>query len=537
VLTAARGPGVRPSLRFGWTPARLAVAGVAFGLLYALGAVLPFWFLHTPAAGAAFFPPAGLTVGLLLITPRRTWPVWMAAAAAGELVVDLTHGQTLAMALGFVLANIGEPLVGATVVQTVWNRGRQTGRRGLVVFLAGAVGIGPLFGAFVGALVASSTATGPGFDSVFGRWWLGDALGVLVVATPMLVWSLRMPDAPRFRAGETALFALVATGVTLVPAVLWSRPMVFAVLPVLVVVALRGGVRSVSLVGIGVAFAADWAAVTGRASELVPAVSSDDALVQVQLFIGVTLLAALILAVEVDDRLRAERQLREAETRRVHAELATLDAATGEQRRIAREVHDIVGHALNVMLLQAGAARRSMNGDNPLVREHLEAIEEVGRHAFRDLDVALGIVDRSPDLEPGKGLAYVPELVDTMRRAGMAVELVVEGDRPTLTTIVDWSAYRIVQEALTNVVKHSPGATARVTIAYAPDRVRLSVENDGPLGNGNGHGDGVRADRHGRGLIGIRERASVLGGEITYGPAARGGFAVEASLPLAGDRG
>jgi signal transduction histidine kinase len=311
--------------------------------------------------------------------------------------------------------------------------------------------------------------------------------------------------------------------------------MVFAVLPVLVVVALRGGVRSVSLVGIGVAFAADWAAVTGRASELVPAVSSDDALVQVQLFIGVTLLAALILAVEVDERRRAERELREAESRRAHAELAALDAAGSEQRRIGREVHDIVGHAMNVMLLQAGAARRSMNGDNPAVSDHLEAIEEVGRRAFRDLDVALGIVDRSPDREPGKGLAYVPELVDTMRRAGVAVDLDVVGERPTLTTIVDWSAYRIIQESLTNVVKHAPGSHTRVTITYATDRVRLAVVDDGSRGDGGRNGSSP--NRHGRGLIGIRERASVLGGEITYGPVPHGGFAVEASLPLAGDRG
>jgi len=533
---------VRPSLRLGWTPARLAAAGVTFGSLYALGAVLPFWFLHTPEAGAAFFPPAGLTVGMLLITPRRTWPVWLAAAAAGELVVDLTHDQTLAMAMGFALANIGEPIVGALVVQTIWNRGRQSARRGVVVFLGGAVGLGPLYGASIGALVASSTAAGPAWTSVFGRWWLGDALGVLVVATPMLVWSLRMPDAPRFRPVETLLFAVVATGVTLVPAILWNRPMVFAVLPVLVVVALRGGVQAVSLVGIGVAFAADWAAVTARASDLVPAVSSDDALVQVQLFIGVTLLAALILAVEVDDRRRAERELREAEARRAHAELAALDAVGSEQRRIAREVHDIIGHAMNVMLLQAGAARRSMNGGDPVVSDHLVAIEEIGRSAFRDLDVALGLVDRSPDLEPGKGLAYVPELVETIRRAGMAVDLDVEGTRPALTTIVDWSAYRIIQESLTNVVKHAPGSHARVTISYSPDRVRVAVIDDGPSGprkgNGNGHGHGRRAkpNGHGRGLIGIRERTSVLGGEITYGPVAHGGFAVEASLPLAGDR-
>jgi signal transduction histidine kinase len=506
------------------------VAAVVFGALYALGAVLPFWFLASPEAGAAFFPPAGLTLGVLLLTPRRTWPVWLTAAAIAELAVDLTHDQSVGMALGFVVANIGEPLVGAAVVRRGWNGYRPSARRGLVVFLGGACVIGPLFGAFVGATVASTTA-GPGWTSVFGRWWLGDALGVLVVATPMLAWTRRMRDSPPFDLRETAALAALATGVTIVPAALWHRPLIFAVLPVLIVAALRGGVRSVSIAGVGVAFAADWAAVTGRAVELVPAVSTDDQLVQVQLFLGVTLLAALVLAVEVDDRRRTERELREAEARQSRAELAAIQAAGGEQRRIAREVHDIVGHALNVILLQAAAARRSMNGDDPRVSNNLESIEAVGRDAFRDLDVALGLVDRSPDLGPGRGLSCVPDLIETMRRGGMSVHLDITGVRPVLTTIVDWSAYRIVQESLTNVVKHAPGAHTRVTIAYGPDRVRLEVVDDGT------DTAPAKAGRTGRGLIGIRERASVLGGEITFGPVPTGGFAVLASLPFAGDRG
>jgi signal transduction histidine kinase len=273
-----------------------------------------------------------------------------------------------------------------------------------------------------------------------------------------------------------------------------------------------------------VAFAADWAAVTGRADQLVAAGSTDQHLVFVQLFLAVTLLAALTLAVEVADRRRAESAVRTAEADRNRAERATAAAAEGERRRIARETHDIVGHALNVVLLQAGAARRVIATDAELTRTFLESIETVGRDAFRDLDIALGLADRSPDLLAGRGLSSVPGLVDIMRQAGVSIDLDMDGcEQLELSTLVDWSAYRIVQEALTNVVKHAPGAHASVTVRLDGEEVLLSIVDDG-------HGS-PRPDPEGRGLIGIRERAGVLGGHIDLGPTKGGGFAVRARLP------
>ena len=497
---------------------------IALGGLYALGALLPFWYLKSPEAGAAFFPSAGLSLAVLLLTPRRTWPLWLAVIGVSEFLVDITHGQRAAMAIGFAFANMLEPLAGAAGLRWAGAHRRSTIRGGLVAYLIFGVTLGPMLGGIIGATAAAVFGTAS-WPLVAGRWWLGDALGVLVVATPFLAWSSRSPYETRASALETSAMVLLATGIAIVPALIWHHPLVFAVLPALMWAALRGGWRAVSLAGVGVAFAVDWAAVTGRADQLLATGSVDEHLVFVQLFLLVTLLAALTLAVEVADRRRAERMMQKAEADRNRAERAVAEAAAGERRRIARETHDIVGHALNVVLLQAGAARRVISTDAELTRTFLESIESVGRDAFRDLDIALGLTGRAPQLLPGRGLSSVPGLVGIMRQAGVAIDLDMDGcEQLEISTLVDWSAYRIVQEALTNVTKHARAAHATVTVRLEAEEVLLSVVDDG---NGS-----PAPGPEGRGLIGIRERAEVLGGHVDLGPVRGGGFAVRARLPV-----
>jgi signal transduction histidine kinase len=506
--------------------ARMLAGTVALGGLYALGALLPFWFLSSPDAGAAFFPAAGLTLAALVLTPPRTWPLWLATVAVAEVAVDLTHDQTVPMALGFAVANVVEPLLGAaTLLAAVLHVRSLRGR--LLLFVAFAVLLGPMVGGAIGGLVASWWGGGGAWLPIAGRWWLGDAIGVLVVATPILAWLHPPAFAPRQRAVVIVFTTVVAIAVVLVPALVWEHPLVYAVLPVLMWGAVQGGVRTVSIAGLGVAFAVDWAAVTGRASQLVDDGTAVDQLVQVQLFLAVTVLAALLLAVEVVERRRAEAELLDAEQERHRAERTAILAAAAERRRVAGDIHDTVGHALNVVLLQAGAARRSVDGDTDLARELLESIETTGRSAFRDLDLALGLIDRPSLPGTGPGLAAVPELVDTLRQAGLHVELVAAGDDPPLPAIVDRSAYRVVLEALTNITKHAPEARAVVRIDREERWLVVTVTDDG-----------WRAPRpvtlpgHGRGLVGLRERVAVLGGLLESGPALGGGFRVRASFPL-----
>jgi len=139
--------------------------------------------------------------------------------------------------------------------------------------------------------------------------------------------------------------------------------------------------------------------------------------------------------------------------------------------------------------------------------------------------VALAMTMASPDLQPGRGLENLPELVVAMRNASMRVDLVTIGDGPEISTLVDWSAYRIVQEALTNVAKHAPGAAVTVTVRYGDQEVWLSVVDDGAESPSTRSGEG-------RGIIGMRERAVALGGELEIGPVEPRGFAVSARLPL-----
>ena len=510
-------------------PVRLAGLAALLGGLYALGALLPFWFLESPAPGVAFFPSAGLTLATMLLSPRRLWPLWLSTFFVAEFMVDVTHDQTVLMALGFALANTAEPLVGAIGVRLHNERTRpRTIRARMVGFLVAGAVIGPLVGAFIGATVAYLADGTHSWISIAWHWWLGDALGVLVVGTAILSWSRTSPYDKRPSIVKVAAFTIVAMAVTLVPALAWDKPLIYAVLAVLMWAALSGGTPAVATAGMGVAFAVDWAAVTGHLDSLVPHASGQTVLVYTQLFLAITLIAALTIAVEIADRMRAERILNRAEGERNRAELAVVTAAEDERRRIARETHDIVGGALNVMLLQAGAARRVIDRDADLARALLESIETAGRDAFADLDVALGLVDRSPGLGPGRGLSDLPGLVDAMQRAGIAVQLDITGEPAKLSTLVDWSAYRIVQEALTNIAKHASGAHAQVHVGFDNDLVFVSIVDDG------GTVQAKNGPRPGQGLIGMRERVVVLGGDLDAGPQPSGGYAVRVWLPLRG---
>jgi len=506
----------------------LAGLAAGLGLLYALGALVPFWYLDRPADGAAFFPPAGLTLAILLLTPRRTWPLWLLVVATAEVTVDLTHEQGVAMALGFALANTLEPLVGAHLLQ----RGRRgwwsDHRAALRRFVLFAIVVAPLVGATVGA--TSSVLFGGSSTrwwTIAGNWWLGDALGVLIVATPILAWSRRSRYESSPPLGILAVMVAAAISITIVPAVIWRQPVVYAVLPILVWAAFTGGTRAVSTVGVGIAAAVDWAAITGRADRLMAPGPHHRPLVSLQIFLALTLLTGMTLATEIAERRRGEQMARRADAERARSEEATVKIAEAERRSITQDTHDIVGHGLNVMLLQVGAARRLFDSDPGLARELLDSSEMIGRRACKDLDIALAMSTASPDLQPGRGLQNLPELVDAMRSTSMRVQLVTEGEHQEISTLVDWSAYRIVQEALTNVAKHAPGAAVTVTVRYDEDNVWLSVVDDGWSSP-----SATERRGEGRGIIGMHERAAVMGGELEAGPVKPRGFAVRARLPL-----
>jgi signal transduction histidine kinase len=240
-----------------------------------------------------------------------------------------------------------------------------------------------------------------------------------------------------------------------------------------------------------------------------------------------------LLGVAIRSLRGRERELakRATELQREREEKARR-AVFEERVRIARELHDVVAHHVSVMGIQAGAARRVLDRHPEKATGVLSSIEASSRQAVVELHRLLGFLRRSGEEDrfgPQPGLAQLQDLIEQVGRGALAVDLVIEGDPRPLPPTLDVSAYRIVQEALTNSLKHSGGAAAAVRVRYLPTSLEIEVLDDGKAGSGDS-GGGVR----GQGLIGMRERASLHGGRLSVGPRPGGGFAVRASFPVNG---
>lgn len=203
------------------------------------------------------------------------------------------------------------------------------------------------------------------------------------------------------------------------------------------------------------------------------------------------------------------------------------EAVTVERARIARELHDVVAHNISVIGVQAAAASRIMKGDEPDVRRALAAIETTGRETVDEMRRMLGILRRSEDelaLAPQPSLRDLGALVEQVRAAGLDVVARVEGEPRQLPAGLDLSAYRIVQEALTNALKHAAPAHVEVVVRYTEDAIVLEVVDDG---SGPAGGGGT-----GNGLVGMRERVALFGGDLRVGRRVEGGWALRATLPV-----
>ena len=213
---------------------------------------------------------------------------------------------------------------------------------------------------------------------------------------------------------------------------------------------------------------------------------------------------------------------------------ATAQAAVHEERaRIARELHDVVAHNVGLIVLQAGGARSVLGTDPERARTALQQVEETGRQTLAEMRHLVGLlrVDEGTIRQPLPRLERLPALVDEARAAGLTVDLKVEGLVVGLPAGLELAAYRLIEEALTNVRKHAPTSRAHVRLRYEPDRLRIEVSDDG------GPSDAVRdsarnASGLGHGLIGMRERVQMYDGRMQAGPMPGGGFRVEAVLPL-----
>jgi signal transduction histidine kinase len=227
---------------------------------------------------------------------------------------------------------------------------------------------------------------------------------------------------------------------------------------------------------------------------------------------------------------RREQRAEASEARADRLELEQEESLRAERARIARELHDVVTHAVSVMVLQTGAARQIMPQDERRSQALLESVESSGRSALEELRRLLGLLsddDGDAPLAPQPSVSDIPSLIEHVRQAGVAVDLRVEGEPRSISGGVSVAAYRIVQEALTNVLRHADSSPTQVVLRWTGRALELEIVDQGPRHNG------LAPDAPpGRGLVGMRERAAMYGGTLDAHPGPDRGYVVRARIPL-----
>jgi signal transduction histidine kinase len=350
----------------------------------------------------------------------------------------------------------------------------------------------------------------------------GIAVGLVLATTLPLVWRRRHP----LTVGLVTGLATGAYGFARYPDL--AMPIAIGGVVGLYSVAAWGGRRAAVVSG--------WVAVVVLV--VVMTLPRTDADVVDAAFVSLALAGAWVLG----DRARVQRaltaELGERAARLERERAAEARRAVAEERtRIARELHDVVAHHVSMMVVQAEAGPVAVERDPARAAGAFEAIAATGRQALVEMRRLLGVLrgdgEPAPSLAPQPGLAQVPSLVEQVGRAGLEVEVVVEGEQAPLPPGIDLSAYRIVQEALTNAVKHGGPGRAVVLVRYGDRHLELRVWDKGRPEKRNGSpSQGRSRAAPGRGLLGMQERVGLFGGELSAGPAPDGGFTVHARLPI-----
>lgn len=380
---------------------------------------------------------------------------------------------------------------------------------------------------FTGVLAVSAVLAVFWYDDPSGiEYRDGDALGVLIVlaiTAPILV-RRRWPF---------AVGLATAAGITTFTVWYYAMPTAAVVILAAVYSAGNYAVLSRSLVVLACHQGSTIAYVVATA-ERNPSESGYD---------GASIMLNIVLLIGAWGAGRAVRNRRlymaELEDRARRLERAQEDgvrAAIAEERaRIARELHDVVAHHVSVMTVQAAGARRALDRDPGRSAEALRSIEDTGRAALSEMRRVVGVLRRpdgngrqggAAELTPQPGLADLDSLAEHMRVAGLPVDVTIEGTPGPVPIGVDLTAYRVIQEALTNTIKHAGPSTANVHVQYLPSELHVKVSDDG-------HGMAAALDgrRPGHGLLGMRERVALYGGTLAVGPRRGGGFEVRAKIP------
>jgi signal transduction histidine kinase len=355
----------------------------------------------------------------------------------------------------------------------------------------------------------SPTLSGTAWDTVS---WVA-----YVVASVVTLLRRRLPR---------ATLAIVLSVAVLALCLRRGGPATFYVVMALYSVVAVSSRRAALVIVSVVASAVLAASIVGGGQMLVPVAIGNVAVVLVGWLAGENTRASRAYA-----RQQAERATERAAAAATERAEQVRRALADERAQIARELHDIVAHAMSVIAVRSGVARMVIDTDPEQAREALAIIETTTRRSLQEMRLLVGVLrdaeDHPVELSPVPGLGDLDRLVTDTAVAGVAVDVDIDGDVRALPPAADLSAYRIVQEALTNVVRHAGPTRARVQISYRPDEVSIEVVDDGP--SGQAPPSPIHRAGSGHGLIGMRERAILFGGELAAGPRAAG-FRVQASL-------
>jgi signal transduction histidine kinase len=370
-------------------------------------------------------------------------------------------------------------------------------------------------------LLITVLATAGMLELVIGRDLPGAPATSLWFSVPMVVvLVLPLLAHRRFPFAAPAAYWLMAAALTFVDGLL--IPFIGSLGVVgLAAAFLLGNLRDDRQAGIGLAIVVGCIVVV---VSNIPGPQSASDLVFIPLRFVVAWVAGYALRARSEQAEAAEMRATLAERER---EAAARIAVAEERARIARELHDIVAHAMSVMVLQVGAVRHQLPHTLEEDRDALGRVEQAGRTALAEMRRLLGAMRSDGDgveLGPQPGLDALDSLVGEVSRAGLPVQLHVDGEPYALPRAIDLSAYRIVQEGLTNALKHAHASHADVTVRYRPDELELEVADDGK--------GPAATNGHGHGLVGIRERAKIYGGEMSAGAAPAGGFILRTRLPV-----
>src|SRR5213596_39357 len=344
-------------------------------------------------------------------------------------------------------------------------------------------------------------------------WFVLPAIAMLVLP---IVGRRLFPLAP-------AAHWLLAVGIAFID---WRLiPFAISIFVVgLVAAFLLGNLRDPMQAGIGLALV-----IGGPATVVyrIPGHSTAE-LIFIPLEFAIAWVAGFALRERAEQAEAAEGRADQAERDR---DAAARIAVAEERVRIARELHDIVAHAVSVMVLQVGAVRHKLPDALAEDSDALRGVEQVGRTALAEMRGLLAAMRRDgeeAELIPQPGLDGLDALLEEIGRAGLPVQLHVEGEPVALPRGIDLSAYRIVQEGLSNALKHARASNADVTVRYGPDELQIEVRDNG---EGSSTSDGL-----GHGLVGVRERVKIYGGQMSAGSANESGFILSTRLPLSADR-